>query len=78
MKPLTRRDLLSLQDYERQRDSFRSRIIALEQRPRLSLGPLISVVVQKRDTLPIQGSGNDSSQAYPKILQKCQEEMNLH
>ncbi|HEU4502330.1 MAG TPA: DUF3501 family protein [Nitrospira sp.] len=54
MKPLTREDLLSLQDYERQRDSFRSRIIALKQRRRLSLGPLISVVFENRDTLRFQ------------------------
>ena len=50
MKPLTREDLLSLQDYERQRDSFRSRIIALKQRRRLALGPLISVVFENRET----------------------------
>ena len=54
MKPLTREDVLSLQDYERQRDSFRSRIIALKQRRRLSLGPLISVVFENRDTLRFQ------------------------
>ena len=54
MKPLTREDLLSLDEYERQRDAYRSRIIALKQRRRLSLGSLITLVFENRETLQFQ------------------------
>ena len=54
MKPLAREDLLSLDEYERQRDAYRSRIIALKQRRRLSLGSLITLVFENRETLQFQ------------------------
>jgi hypothetical protein len=54
MRPLTREDLLPLQEYEQQRESYRARIIALKQRRRLSLGKLISLVFENRDTLRFQ------------------------
>jgi hypothetical protein len=54
MKLLTRDDLLSIDEYERQRDAYRSRIIALKQRRRLTLGPLITLVFENRDTLQFQ------------------------
>ena len=54
MKLLTRQDLLSLDEYEQQREAYRSGIIALKQRRRLSLGPLISVVFENRETLRFQ------------------------
>lgn len=54
MNVLTRDDVLSLDDYERQREAYRSRIIALKQRRRLSLGPLMTLVFENRETLRFQ------------------------
>ena len=54
MNLLTREDVLSIEDYEKQRESFRSRIIALKQRRRISVGPLITMVFENRDTLRFQ------------------------
>jgi hypothetical protein len=54
MKLLTREDLLPLHEYEQQREAYRSRIIALKQRRRVALGPLISVVFENRETLRFQ------------------------
>ena len=54
MKLLTPGDVLSIEEYEKQRDSFRSRIIALKQRRRISIGPLITLVFENRDTLRFQ------------------------
>ena len=77
MKPLTREDLFSLQDYERQRDSFRSRIIALKQRRRLALGPLISVVFENRETLQFQVQEMIRAEHIQDPL-KVQEELNVY
>ena len=77
MKPLTREDLLSLQEYARQRDSFRSRIIALKQRRRLSLGPLISVVFENRDTLRFQVQEMMRAE-HIQDPAKVQEELNVY
>ena len=77
MKPLTREDLLSLQDYERQRDSFRSRIIALKQRRRLALGPLISVVFENRETLQFQVQEMIRAEHIQDPL-KVQDELNVY
>jgi hypothetical protein len=54
MNLLTREDVLSIEDYEKQRESFRSRIIALKQRRRISIGPLITMVFENRETLRFQ------------------------
>src|SRR3990172_13154666 len=54
MKQLIQTDLLSTADYERQREEFRSHIIALKQRRRISVGPLITMVFENRDTLRFQ------------------------
>lgn len=54
MKPLTAQDIIPYADYERQREEFRARIIALKQRRRLSVGPLITLVFESRDTLRFQ------------------------
>ena len=54
MKLLTRDDVLPLHEYEQQRQPYRARIIALKQRRRISLGPLISLVFENRDTLRFQ------------------------
>lgn len=54
MKMLTREDVLPREDYERQREQFRSRIIALKQRRRISVGPLITLIFENRETLRFQ------------------------
>lgn len=54
MKRLVREDLLSTQDYERQREAFRSRIIELKRKRRISVGPLITLVFENRETLLFQ------------------------
>lgn len=54
MKTLTPEDILSIEEYEKQRESFRSRIIALKQRRRVSVGPLITLVFENRETLRFQ------------------------
>ncbi len=54
MKELIQTDLLSTADYERQREQFRSQIIALKQRRRISVGPLITLIFENRETLRFQ------------------------
>jgi len=54
MKTLSRQDILPIEDYEKQRESFRSRIIALKQRRRISVGPLITLVFENHETLRFQ------------------------
>lgn len=54
MKQLIQADLLSADDYERQREQFRSQIIALKQRRRISVGPLITLIFENRETLRFQ------------------------
>lgn len=54
MQGMTIDDVIPYAEYERQRESFRSRIIALKQRRRISLGSMITVVFENRDTLQFQ------------------------
>lgn len=54
MKTLTPEDILSIEEYEKQRESFRSRIIALKQRRRISVGRMITLVFENRETLRFQ------------------------
>ena len=54
MKQLTQADLLPTADYERQREQFRSQIIALKQRRRISAGPLVTLIFENRETLRFQ------------------------
>ena len=54
MNVLTPHDLLPAAEYERQREQFRAQIIALKQRRRISLGPLITLVFENRETLRFQ------------------------
>jgi hypothetical protein len=54
MNPLSPQDLLSAPEYEQQREQFRSRIIALKQRRRISVGPLVTLVFENRETLRFQ------------------------
>jgi hypothetical protein len=54
MRELTLQDLIPYAQYERQREEFRTRIIALKQRRRISVGPLVTLVFENRDTLQFQ------------------------
>ena len=54
MKQLIQTDLLSIADYEHQREQFRSKIIALKQRRRISVGPLVTLIFENRETLRFQ------------------------
>ena len=54
MNPLTADDVIPYADYERQRDVFRSQIIALKQRRRISVGPLVTLVFENRETMRFQ------------------------
>jgi hypothetical protein len=54
MNPLSPQDLLPAPEYEQQREQFRSQIIALKQRRRISIGPLITLVFENRETLRFQ------------------------
>lgn len=54
MKQLVQTDLLSTDEYERGRDAYRGRIIELKRRRRISLGPLITVIFENRETLRFQ------------------------
>jgi hypothetical protein len=54
VKVITADELISFDEYERQRESFRATIIALKQRRRISLGPLITMLFENRDTLRFQ------------------------
>jgi len=50
----TLNDVIPLDEYERQRVEFRTRVIALKQRRRISLGPLLTLVFENRETLQFQ------------------------
>jgi hypothetical protein len=54
MKPLIAQDLVPAAEYEQQREQFRSQIIALKQRRRISVGPLITLIFENRETLRFQ------------------------
>jgi len=54
VKVITAEDLISFEEYDRQRESLRANIIALKQRRRISLGPLITLMFENRDTLQFQ------------------------
>lgn len=54
MNPLTPSDLLSHEDYEAQRATFRREIIALKKRRRIEVGPLVTLVFENRQTLLFQ------------------------
>jgi hypothetical protein len=54
MNPLIPQDLLPSAEYEQQREQFRSQIIALKQRRRISVGPLITLIFENRETLRFQ------------------------
>jgi hypothetical protein len=51
---LTLEDISDLRAYERERDEFRRRVIALKQRRRVAVGPVVSLVFENRETIRFQ------------------------
>lgn len=51
---LTLDDIADLRAYERERDDFRDRVIALKKRRRVSVGPVVTLVFENRDTVRFQ------------------------
>ncbi|TFG59242.1 MAG: DUF3501 family protein, partial [Nitrospirales bacterium] len=54
MTLLTPQDLLSAAQYEQDRQTIRQQIIALKKRRRISVGPLVTLVFENRETLLFQ------------------------
>lgn len=54
MTKLTMEDIVDLRAYERERPEFRDRIIALKKRRRVSVGPVVTLVFENRDTIRFQ------------------------
>src|SRR5262245_5354053 len=54
MRKLTVDDIVDLRAYERERDEFRSRVIALKKQRRGALGDLITIVFENTDTMRFQ------------------------
>jgi len=54
MKAIAPEDVIPYEAYEQQREEFRSRIIALKQRRRISIGPLVTMIFENRETLQFQ------------------------
>lgn len=77
MNVLTRDDVLPFDEYERQREAYRSRIIALKQRRRVSLGPLMTLVFENRETLRFQVQEMIRAE---RILEPCkvQDELDVY
>ena len=51
---LTMEDILDLRAYERERETFRDEIIQLKRRRRVSVGPIITLLFENRDTIRFQ------------------------
>ena len=51
---LTLDDIADLRAYEREREEFRNRIIALKRVRRVSIGPVVTLVFENRDTIRFQ------------------------
>lgn len=52
--PLTLDDIADARAYERERQSYRERVIALKRLRRVAVGPIISMVFENRDTIRFQ------------------------
>jgi uncharacterized protein DUF3501 len=52
--PLTIDDILDARAYERERDEFRDRVIALKKLRRVSVGPVVTLVFENRETIRFQ------------------------
>lgn len=54
MTELTLDDIADLRAYEREREAFRTHVIALKRRRRVGLGPFLTLVFENRDTIRFQ------------------------
>jgi Protein of unknown function (DUF3501) len=54
MRKLTVDDIVDLRAYERERDEFRARVIALKKPRRIPLGDLITIVFENTETMRFQ------------------------
>ena len=54
MAKLTLDDIADLRAYEREREGFRDRVIALKRRRRIPVGPVVTLVFENRDTVRFQ------------------------
>jgi hypothetical protein len=54
MKPIAPEDVLNLHEYELGRSDFRQRVIDRKKRRRVSLGPIMTLVFENRDTVQFQ------------------------
>jgi hypothetical protein len=54
MRKLTPGDIVDLRAYERERDEFRARVIALKKPRRIPLGNLITIVFENTETIRFQ------------------------
>jgi hypothetical protein len=53
-RKLTLDDIADLRAYERERESFRARMIEVKRRRRVALGTLITIMFENRDTMRLQ------------------------
>jgi hypothetical protein len=53
-RELTLDDITDLRAYERERPAFRERVIALKKQRRVSVGPIVTLVFENRDTIRFQ------------------------
>jgi Protein of unknown function (DUF3501) len=53
-RPLTLDDIADQRAYERERDEFRSQVIAVKKRRRISVGPVITLTFESRLTMRFQ------------------------
>ncbi|HLI02489.1 MAG TPA: DUF3501 family protein [Acidimicrobiales bacterium] len=51
---LTLDDIVDLRAYERQRDDFRTHVIAIKRLRRVAVGPIVTLVFENRDTIRFQ------------------------
>ncbi|MHB8465100.1 MAG: DUF3501 family protein [Acidimicrobiales bacterium] len=54
MALLTLDDIADLRAYEREREAFRDRVIALKRRRRVHVGPIVTLVFENRETVRFQ------------------------
>lgn len=54
MTKLVLEDIADLRAYEREREEFRARVIALKKRRRVPVGPVVTFVFENRDTIRFQ------------------------
>jgi len=53
-RKLTVNDIADIREYEREREQFRSYVVELKRRRRISLGTIITVLFENRDTMRFQ------------------------